>query len=169
MLISWRNYSQQHYFTRDMKLAEALSLRADIQKRLDQMNGRLEQSVKVQEGDTPAENPMELLAELNNLVKQLEDLVYRINKTNSNTILPSGESLTRKMARREVLTKKLNILRSALNNALQLTDRFSRTEIKMVRTVDIPTLRKQCDAHSEELRLLEVEIQSANWTTEICD
>ncbi|MCQ2215219.1 MAG: DIP1984 family protein [Bacteroidales bacterium] len=152
-----------------MKLAEALSLRADIQKRIDQMQGRLEQSVKVQEGDVPAEDPQELFAELNNLVKQLEDLIFRINVTNTNTILPCGESLTLMMARREVLTKKVAILRSALNNALQLNDRFSRTEIKMVRTVDIPTLRKQCDTLSEELRLLEVEIQSANWTTDICD
>lgn len=152
-----------------MKLAEALSLRADIQKRIDQMQVRLDQSVKVQEGDSPAEDPEKLFAELNGLVKQLEDLIYRINVTNSSTTLSDGETLTRKMARREVLTHKVNILRSALNNALQLNDRFSRTEIKMVRTVDIPSLRKQCDSHSEELRLLEVEIQSANWTTDICD
>ncbi len=152
-----------------MKLAEALSLRADVQKRLDQIVGRLEHSVKVQEGDSPAEDPIKLLAEMDDLVKQLENLIYKINITNTNTILPGGESLTHKMARREVLTKKVNILRTTLNNALQLTDRFSRTEIRIVRTVDIPTLRSQCDKYSEELRLLDVEIQSANWTTDICD
>lgn len=152
-----------------MRLAEALSLRADIQKRIDQMPQRLEQSVKVQEGDTPAEDPQKLMAELNDLIKQLEDLVYRINLTNTNTILSDGESLTRKMSRRDALSRKVNILRSTLNNALQLNDRYSRSEIKMVRTIEIPPLRKQCDELSEQLRLLEVEIQSANWTTDICD
>lgn len=152
-----------------MRLAEALSLRADIQKRIDQMPQRLEQSVKVQEGDAPAEDPQKLMAELNDLIKQLEDLVYRINLTNTNTILSDGESLTRKMSRRDALSRKVNILRSTLNNALQLNDRYSRSEIKMVRTIEIPPLRKQCDELSEQLRLLEVEIQSANWTTDICD
>jgi len=47
-----------------MKLAEALMLRADIQKRIDQLKQRLLRNVKVQEGDRPAENPEALLSEL---------------------------------------------------------------------------------------------------------
>ena len=46
-----------------MKLAEALMLRADYQKRAEQLKQRLNQNAKVQEGDTPAENPADLLAE----------------------------------------------------------------------------------------------------------
>ena len=45
-----------------MKLAEALVLRADVQKRIEQLRNRLRQSALVQEGETPPENPQELLA-----------------------------------------------------------------------------------------------------------
>ena len=44
-----------------MKLAEALSIRKDLQKRIFQIEKRLEDNVKVQEGDEPAENPEELM------------------------------------------------------------------------------------------------------------
>ncbi|MEP7188497.1 MAG: hypothetical protein ABI901_04800, partial [Roseiflexaceae bacterium] len=36
-----------------MKVAEALILRADYQKRFEQLKQRLQQNARVQEGDTP--------------------------------------------------------------------------------------------------------------------
>ena len=45
-----------------MKLAEALILRADSQKRFEQLKQRVVRSAKVQEGDEPPENPRDLLA-----------------------------------------------------------------------------------------------------------
>ncbi len=47
-----------------MKLAEALSIRADLQNRIDQLKSRLKYSAKVQEGDQPSENVNELFKEL---------------------------------------------------------------------------------------------------------
>ena len=43
-----------------MKLAEALSVRADLQKRISQLKNRLKDSSKVQEGDEPAESTQDL-------------------------------------------------------------------------------------------------------------
>ena len=63
-----------------MKLAEALILRADAQKRLQQLRERLNRSAKVQEGEEPAENPQELLAELDRLVADYGRLVKQINR-----------------------------------------------------------------------------------------
>ena len=51
-----------------MKLAEALIRRSDIQKRIEQLRARLVMNALVQEGDQPAENPQELLAELRRLL-----------------------------------------------------------------------------------------------------
>ena len=47
-----------------MKLAEALTLRGDLQKRAAQLQTRLHNNAKVQEGESPAEDPRQLLAEL---------------------------------------------------------------------------------------------------------
>ena len=44
-----------------MKLAEALALRADLQKRIAQLKGRIENASRIQEVDTPVENPEKML------------------------------------------------------------------------------------------------------------
>ena len=69
-----------------MKLAEALILRADLQKRIDQLRVRLNNNAKVQENDEPSENPEELLNELDNNINQLKILIKQINKTNCVTV-----------------------------------------------------------------------------------
>src|SRR5712692_11629709 len=68
-----------------MKLAEAVILRADCQKRIAQLKSRLLTNAKVQEGDAPAETPQELIAELRRVSTELLDLIKRINRTNSAT------------------------------------------------------------------------------------
>ena len=44
-----------------MLLAEALQNRADLQKRIEQLNDRIEANVLVLEGETPPENPEKLI------------------------------------------------------------------------------------------------------------
>ena len=66
-----------------MKLAEALILRADCKKRLEQLKARVIRNAKVQEGDQPAEEPQGLLAEVERVARELAELVKRINRTNS--------------------------------------------------------------------------------------
>ena len=45
-----------------MTLGEALTVRADLQKRLGELRARMVASAKVQEGETPPEQPDALLA-----------------------------------------------------------------------------------------------------------
>lgn len=40
-----------------MKLAEALSLRAQLNNKITQLRSRLNNCVKIQEGDNPSKNP----------------------------------------------------------------------------------------------------------------
>ena len=47
-----------------MKLAEALILRADCQKRIQQLETRLTNNAMVQDGEAPAEDPSQLRSEL---------------------------------------------------------------------------------------------------------
>jgi len=66
-----------------MKLAEALANRADLQRRIEQMRGRLQKSALVQEGESPPEDPQELLEETERLISELEGYVRRINRRTS--------------------------------------------------------------------------------------
>jgi uncharacterized small protein (DUF1192 family) len=149
-----------------MKLAEALNLRADLQQRVARMKERLSNNVKVQEGDEPAERPEALFAELEADLTQLEKLIVRINNTNRDTVW-EGRTLTELIAAKDVLSLHLSILRDTLESANVRSDRFSRNEIKFVRTVDVSELQKRVDALSKEIRELDAKLQQANWTTEL--
>lgn len=150
-----------------MKLAEALSIRKDLQKRIQQIGRSLEDNVKVQEGEEPAEKPEELLKELDECLNKLEDLILRINFTNVKTINEAGKTLTQLMAEKDVLTLRINTMRGAYEKASTQRDRYSRSEIKMLTTINVKQLRKQIDEYSIQLRKLDMEIQSMNFQTEL--
>lgn len=152
-----------------MKLAEALSLRADLQKRLSQMSGRLQAACKVQEGDQPAEQPEALLSEMRDNLAQLERLIERINRTNQQTRLADGMTITAKIARRDVLTHEVALLQELVEHLTVRPDRYSRQEIKYVTTVDVAALRKRMDDASRRLRETDTAIQGANWTVDLCE
>ena len=151
-----------------MKLATALSERADIQRRLSQLQTRLNNNAKIQEGEEPAEEPKTLLKELNALLERLEWLMAKINLTNSATVI-DGKSLTELLAARDCLAKRLGIMRSFLDSASAKTDRYSQKEIKIFATVKVSELQKKLDADSRALRQLDEQIQSLNWTTELIE
>lgn len=151
-----------------MKLAEALSLRKDLQTRIEQLKVRLLNNVKVQEGEQPTEDPKELMAELNGCLDQLETLIFRINATNMQTS-EDGKTITQLNAERDVLKMRVDFLRNLSNNASQLNNRYSRTEIKTVATIEVKPLRKQIDKLSEALRKLDLKIQTLNFTTDLIE
>ncbi len=153
--------------TSSMKLAEALKMRSDLDIRLRQLQERLSLNSKVQEGDTPSEDPKVLLAELDTITAQLEDLITRINLTNSRTVSKNGETLAALLARRDVSTRKAEILRSFLNDASRKTERRTATDIKIVSTVDVRELRKQADHMAAVARATDNTIQELNWTTDL--
>ena len=70
-----------------MKLAEALQERADLNYKISDLELRLTQNSLVQEGETPNENPEELLKTLDQCVTRLQKLIAHINLTNCKTIV----------------------------------------------------------------------------------
>lgn len=151
-----------------MKLAEALSIRADLQRKLSQLDNRLLNNSKVQEGETPSENPIELLAELDDCTSKLEFYIQSINYTNSITII-DGLSIADLIAKKDTLNKKAAIIRNFLNSASEVINRYSNKEIKIHSTVDVAELQKSLDTLSKDLRELNIKIQSANWTTDLIE
>lgn len=114
-----------------MKLAEALSIRADLQRRINQLRTRLKDSSKVQEGDLPAEQLTDLFQELDACLVQWEDMVFRINQTNIKTLY-EGKSITRMIARKDRLAQRVAINQELLKHVME-TERYGRNEIKYVR------------------------------------
>ena len=150
-----------------MKLAEALSIRAELQTKVTELKERIKASAKVLEGDEPCDNVEELCKEQDEALVQLEDLIYRINLTNVQTRL-DGESLTRMMAKRDVLSMRVKM--QDIVRYVSVNDtRYGRNELKYVRTVDVSLLRKQADSYAKQYRELDMKIQSLNWTVDLID
>jgi vacuolar-type H+-ATPase subunit I/STV1 len=152
-----------------MRLAEALSLRADCQKRFEQLKARLGRSAKVQEGDLPAEDPQELLAELERVARELADLVRRINRTNSATALSGGQTVSDALAERDVLGMRRAVYAELALAASVTQNRFTLAEVKYVSTVNVAELQKRADDLAREYRELDARIQELNWNTDLLE
>ena len=144
-----------------MKLAEALSNRADLQRRISQLKGRLKDSAKVQEGDTPAEDVETMFLELDSCLEKQEKLVYQINYTNMQ-IMHNGENLTRMLAKRDSLSARVSLMREVLKHVTETETRYGRNEIRYIRTVVVANLRKDTDSYCKQLREPDNLIQSIN-------
>ena len=151
-----------------MKLAEALNLRADLQKRIANLKDRLIKNAKVQEGDNPAEEPTVLLKELDSNILELENLIKAINKTNSVTYV-DNESISDMIAKRDALGLKLSVLRSFVSEAADKVERYSNKEIKILSTINVAEKQKEVDMLSKEYRLIDTKLQGLNWTTDIVE
>jgi hypothetical protein len=150
-----------------MKLAEALMIRADAQKKLLSLRERIARNAVVQQGDTPHEDPTALMKEAVGVLDELERLVIRINTANYANKLPDGRSLAAAIARRDTLAKQHSLIQAAIAGSKKEPDRYSMSEIKWIATVDVAKLQKQSDDLSKQIRELNTEIQEANWRVEI--
>lgn len=84
-------------------------------------------------------------------------------------ITHEGKTLTQLLARRDALTLQSSIIRRFLDNAAQTTPRYGRAELKIISTVDVPSLRKESDRLSEEIRQINLSIQEVNWTNDLIE
>ncbi len=149
-----------------MKLAEALQVRKDLQIKVDRLRFRITNNCTVQEGEEPSEKPKELLEELDRSCAELEDIISKINITNA--VVKIGElTLTELISKRQILNKKISILRSAIDSASEIADRVYKTDIKILPTISVKDTQKEVDRLSKELRETDLLIQESNWTTEL--
>jgi hypothetical protein len=150
-----------------MKLAEALVLRADTQKKLASLRQRIGNSCVVQEGSKPHEDPNTLLKEAFGVLKELRDLIGKINAANVSNSLPDGRTLTAAIAQRDELVQQHALLQHAISSSSKEPDRYSMKEIKWLACVDIKKLQKQLDDLAKSIRELNLMIQETNWKTNL--
>ena len=151
-----------------MKLAEALQERADLNRKIEELRRRLANVILVQEGEEPAEEPAELLKELNAAIARLEQLMAAINLTNCRT-KANGMTLTALIARKDALMVKLSAYRDLVYSAAQNTNRARGTEIKVKSLLKAGDLQKVADQIAKEVRELDNLLQETNWKTKLIE
>jgi hypothetical protein len=150
-----------------MKLAEALLLRSDLQKKIASLRERIVANAVVQEGDKPHEPPEELLNQAFGVLDEAEGLISNINRTNLATKLPDGRTLTEAIARRDTLVQRHAMIQAAIAGCKKEPARYGVREIKWIATLPVAKLQKQVDDLSKNMRELNALIQEANWGAEL--
>ncbi len=153
----------------DMKLAEALTARADLQRRIEQLRARVTANARYQEGEEPAEDAAALLVEADAALTRLRDLIRRINATNARLDLGSDGTMTDALATRDVLRLRHSLLADAASAASgsDLGFRQMRSELRTLAALPVAQLRLDADAVAQELRELDNRIQQANWNSDL--
>jgi hypothetical protein len=151
-----------------VKIAEALALRADLQKRLEQLKLRLVKNARIQEGDALAEDPVELQSELEKSARELTLLIQRINRTNAGSRF-GDRTIADALAERDVLKIRYNAYRELATAASTTQGRATRSEVKYVSTVSVAAIQRKADDLARQYRELDTRIQEADWLTTLLD
>lgn len=93
-----------------MKLAEALLIRADMQKKLASLKLRIEKNIQVQEGEKPDEDPQELMQQAQQINTELHQLISQIQQTNATAKLDDTQSMLAVLIERDTLQ---NVIKSS--------------------------------------------------------
>ena len=156
-----------------MKLAEALALRADATRRVEQLRTRIVANARFQEGEEPSEDAQALLAEAGAVLDELEDLIRRINRTNAATRIGPEGTITDALARRDVLRTRHSVVTAAADAAVGRSQagmgRQLRSELKMLAALPVAQLRAQADDLARQIRELDVRIQQSNWEFDLME
>ena len=150
-----------------MKLAEALAERSDCQMRIEEMKKRLIRSARVQEGDQPAEDTTELLAETERIFARMLVLVSAINRTNAKTSFDTRLTISDAIAERDVVGKRRDFLAGIAEAASTRQDRYSKSEVRFVATLSVGKLQTAVDQLAKRYRELDTRLQELNWKTEL--
>ena len=150
-----------------MKLAQALTERADRNRRLQELRERIVRNAQYQEGETPAENPQELLTEYRTAAADFERLIVRINTTNNQITLEDGRSMVEALAHRDVLKLRHALYQALAAAATPQQDRYSKKEIRFVSAVSVKEVQQEADRLAKEHRELDALIQQANWNNDL--
>ncbi len=150
-----------------MKLAEALAERSDCQNRIEEIRKRLVRSARVQEGEQPAEDTNELLAETERMFARLLELISVINRTNAKTAFDDARTISDAIAERDVVGKRRDFLAGVAEAASTRQDRYSKSEVRFVATVSVGKLQAEVDQLAKRYRELDTRLQELNWKTEL--
>lgn len=156
-----------------MKLAEALALRADATRRVEQLRSRIVGAARYQEGEEPAEDATQLLGETHDVLDELETLLRRVNRTNAAVEMGDDGTLTDALARRDVLRLRHSIVSAAADAAAGKGERSygrqMRSELMVLAALPVAELRAQANVLARDVRELDMRIQRTNWEVDLLD
>jgi hypothetical protein len=164
-----------------MYLAEALAARKDKLTEIDAMRERIVAAASLYEDEEPSahEDAASLLARMGELLAGIEELNVRINRTNNSTTFVF-ERKTRTLMEAVALRDRLLLeqrVRKAVVEGLEVAlgrgrmsfERRSKDDVRRVVSLKPAEMRASADAVAARIRMLDLAMQRANWSTELAE
>lgn len=149
-----------------MKLAEALRERKQLQIKMGTLRQKLIDNAIYQEGSKPVEAPAELIKALESTRGELAALIKRINATNFSVKV--GDFLLGDLVvDRDTRIMEVTALNNLIDQASQVSNRYSRSEILVLPSINVKETQKKVDQLAKDIRELDNLIQATNWNTEL--
>ena len=155
-----------------MKIAEGLITKADLEDKIYNLYSRASSNLLVQEGEDVQEDPIKLIQSIEEANSSLVELKSKIHKANSQYMLVDedgnslGMTIQEGLARVEGLISLASKLRNLAEKATP-QNRYSKSEIKFLTTVDAQELQAKADELSMKARNLDIAIQRTNWIVDL--
>jgi hypothetical protein len=131
-------------------------------RKIEELRVRAAASAQTQEGTKPPDDANQLISEIERLFNETTALIQRINRTNVVMRLPDGSVLADALALRDAHLALRSALQGIAKAASEPQQRYMRSEIRVVRTVDTAAILKRADELSRKHRLLDASIQEVN-------
>lgn len=159
-----------------MRLAEALLEKKTLGVRIGELDRRYSESALVEDGSTEAsdrEDTDELLTSLQVSFARWEQLTVAINISN-NQIQVGEVSMMQALARRDSLKSQIahfGNIKEAIRSRNQRRHMYGETAPKMILApnVSVQYFTTLVDSLSQELRMLDLAIQAANWANDLVE
>lgn len=157
-----------------MKLAEALIEKKDLAGRLSTLQTRYTEAALIEEGATPDETAADLLVLLTAAFSRWEELTVAINVSNNKIqVADTGLTMMQCLAHRDSLKSQIshfNIITDSLRQRNSSRNRYitdNGPKMVIAEGVDVKSFIKLVDNLHKELRVLDTQIQAANWANEL--
>ncbi len=73
------------------------------------------------------------------------------------------------IVKRDMLGKKISILKEIAEEATVKVNRYSQTEIKIFSAMKVDQLQREINKYSKEYRELDTKLQGLNWTIDLME
>lgn len=153
-----------------MKLGEALNERARLSKRVSELRDVIDGSLVLQEGEDPAVDVTKVSEEILTTIDAVEALVASVNRTNAETTLSDGQTITQALARRDAYAAKMAYFEFVIRKLTHddpYSYRRAASELRSIRHADVIDAMTKRDSLAQDRRKLDAELQTLNWTTEL--
>ena len=157
-----------------MKIGEALNHRKYLMNHIPQLLAKAQGCVTVVK-DAPMNKAepsvAELIAGIHKETAELRDLIVQINRTNAANLLPCGMSVMEAIAEREYL-KQVNVVFAGIVSHIRpRTEKnylnSDQTTYVVAEDVHPANIKQTTEDAAKRLRMLDNELQQANWTIDL--